>query len=190
MNWPVAGCISSKMMKSFPTYPSARRKKDSRPAWPPESGRRKKRDKACLYAVNLTGAAEHNVAKARKLAKQGAQCFLFNVLSYGYGLLEELREVGIPLMAHPALAGALCGSAETGDELFRGFGSADAPGRRGYRLVPLQLWDGLLRHGGTQSIKEALTWSMGPLLKSFPAPSAGIHPGLVPQILSRLWATM
>ena len=35
----------------------------------------------------------------------------------------------------------------------------------------------------TQLIQEALRWSMGPLLKSFPAPSAGIHPGLVPKIL-------
>jgi 2,3-diketo-5-methylthiopentyl-1-phosphate enolase len=35
----------------------------------------------------------------------------------------------------------------------------------------------------TAAIREALTTLMGSLKRAFPGPSAGIHPGLVPQIL-------
>src|SRR4029077_6248241 len=75
---------------------------------------RKQTRRPTLYAVNLTGPVSQLQAKAKRLAKQGAQCFLLNVLSYGYGALEELRSVGVPIMAHPALAGAVGSSPDTG----------------------------------------------------------------------------
>jgi 2,3-diketo-5-methylthiopentyl-1-phosphate enolase len=136
-----------------------------------------------LYAVNLTGQPSKIITKARKLAKAGAQCFLLNVLSYGYGVLEELREVGVPIMAHPALAGALCGSCDTGMSYASVLGTLMRAGGADIVLFPSSYGTVALSAEDTRSIKEALTWSLGPALKSFPAPSAGIHPGLVPKIL-------
>ena len=66
-----------------------------------------------LYAVNLTGRAGEIVGRARDLARRGASCFLLNVLAYGYGTLEALArdpEVGVPIVAHPAVSGALGGA--------------------------------------------------------------------------------
>jgi 2,3-diketo-5-methylthiopentyl-1-phosphate enolase len=150
-----------------------------------EAGQRAKREtgQMTLYAVNLTGHPSKVVAKARKLAKEGAQCFLFNVLSYGYGLLEELRDVGVPVMAHPALAGALCGSSTTGMSYAVVLGSLMRLAGADIVLFPSSYGTVALPPSETKAIKEALTWTTGPLLKTFPAPSAGIHPGLVPQIL-------
>jgi 2,3-diketo-5-methylthiopentyl-1-phosphate enolase len=150
-----------------------------------EASQRAKREtgQTTLYAVNLTAAPSKIIAKARKLAKEGAQCFLLNVLSYGYGVLEELREVGIPIMAHPALAGALCGAWDTGMSYAVVLGSLMRLGGADIVLFPSSYGTVALPADDTRSIKEALTWSMGPVVKSFPAPSAGIHPGLVPKIL-------
>src|SRR5437016_11665672 len=138
---------------------------------------------ATLYAVNLTGAPSKIIAKARRLAKQGATCFLLNVLSYGYGVLEELCGVGIPIVAHPALAGALCGSPETGMSYAVVLGSLMRLGGADIVLFPSSYGTVSLPFEETKSIKEALTWTTGALRKTFPAPSAGIHPGLVPKII-------
>jgi 2,3-diketo-5-methylthiopentyl-1-phosphate enolase len=151
-----------------------------------EAGERafKQTGQRTLYAVNLTGSPSKIIAKARKLAKQGAQCFLFNVLSYGYGLLEELRDVGVPIMAHPALAGALSGSSETGISYAVVLGTLMRSGGADMVLFPSSYGTVALLHAETMAIKQALTWTMGQTLKTFPVPSAGIHPGLVPKILA------
>jgi 2,3-diketo-5-methylthiopentyl-1-phosphate enolase len=172
-----------------------------------------------LYAVNLTGAPSKVIAKARRLAKEGAPCFLLNVLSYGYGVLEELRSVGVPIMAHPALAGALCGSRETGISYAVVLGTLMRLGGADIVLFPSSYGTVALPHEDTSAIRRELTRPCGSpspglrppsplsrarvqesthtplhtqgrgdggeggLLPSFPGPSAGIHPGLVPKIL-------
>ena len=90
---------------------------------------------------------------AKKLAKEGAQCFLFNVLSYGYGLLEELRDVGIPIMAHPALAGALSGSSQTGMSYAIVLGSLMRLGGADIVLFPSSYGTVALPTHDTRSIK-------------------------------------
>src|SRR4029077_9107324 len=132
---------------------------------------RKQTRRPTLYAVNLTGPVSQLQAKAKRLAKQGAQCFLLNVLSYGYGVLEELRSVGVPIMAHPALAGALCGSRETGISYAVVLGTLMRLGGSDIVLFPSSYGTVALPPEDTRSIKEALTWSMGGFPKSFPGPS-------------------
>jgi 2,3-diketo-5-methylthiopentyl-1-phosphate enolase len=135
-----------------------------------------------LYAVNLTGPVSQLVNKALRLAKHGAECFLLNVLSYGYGILEELRDVGVPIMAHPALAGGLCGSPDTGMSYRVVLGSLMRLGGADIVLFPSSYGTVALPPIETKAITEALT-ERSSLHRSFPGPSAGIHPGLVPRIL-------
>ena len=142
-----------------------------------DSGRR------TLYAVNLTGTPSGLLPKARRLAKQGAQCFLFNVLSYGYGALEELRQVGVPIMAHPALAGAIGGADDTGMAYSVILGSLMRLGGADIVLFPSSYGTVALPEKETRAIWKTLSKPMGSLKPVFPGPSAGIHPGLVPRIL-------
>jgi len=137
-----------------------------------------------LYAVNLTGKPSEIIPKAKRLAKAGAQCFLINVLSYGYGVLEELRDVGVPIMAHPALAGAISGSGTTGMSYSVILGSLMRLGGADLVLFPSSYGTVALPQEETQAIQRALTQPMGDLKRVFPVPSAGIHPGLIPRILA------
>jgi len=140
--------------------------------------------KKTLYAVNLTGKPSEIIAKAARLKQQGATCFLFNVLSYGYGLLEELRDVGVPIMAHPALAGACSGARDTGIAYAVTLGTLMRAGGADIVLFPSSYGTVALPHADTMTIKDALTTPMSGLKPAFPVPSAGIHPGIVPRIVA------
>ncbi|WP_159884031.1 2,3-diketo-5-methylthiopentyl-1-phosphate enolase [Paenibacillus puerhi] len=152
-----------------------------------------------LYAANLTGPTFGLVEQAKRAIGAGANALLFNVLAYGFDALSELSrhpDVSVPIMAHPALAGAYYPSAYHGisanvllGKLMR-LAGADLvlfPSPYGSVVMPLEenmaIKDALLT-------KQAADYSLGAsaeqplgLATSFPVPSAGIHPGLVPWIL-------
>jgi 2,3-diketo-5-methylthiopentyl-1-phosphate enolase len=140
-----------------------------------------------LYAVNLTGRTSELRDKARRAAELGANALLFNVLSYGPDVLQELaedKEIPLPIMAHPALSGAIGSSSLYGigysvllGKLLR-YAGADLV------LFPSPYGSVALDRDETLNIAEALTTEKIALKKSFPVPSAGIHPGLTPVLFN------
>lgn len=136
-----------------------------------------------LYAVNLTGAPSKLVAKARRLARLGADLFVFNVFAYGYGLFEELREVGVPLMAHPALSAAFGLSPDYGIRYAVLLGTLTRLAGADLVLFPSNYGTRGFPESETTGITRALTRSFGSLMPTFPVPSDGVHPGLIPRIL-------
>jgi 2,3-diketo-5-methylthiopentyl-1-phosphate enolase len=138
-----------------------------------------------LYAVNLTGRTSQLKEKAKKAAELGADLLLFNVFAYGLDVLQELREddeIGLPLMAHPAVSGALTQAFEYGfshslllGKLLRYVG-AD------FSLFPSPYGTVALAKHSALSIASELT-KVDSFKRAFPVPSAGIHPGLVPLLI-------
>lgn len=141
--------------------------------------------KRLLYAVNLTGPTFDLRDRARRLCELGAGALLINVLAYGYDVLQQLAadaEVTVPIMAHPAIAGALYGSKTHGiasdiilGQLVRLAGADIAIYPSPYGSVTLPTEEG-------QALVDALRIDNG-LKPSLPAPSAGVHPGLVPTLV-------
>lgn len=139
-----------------------------------------------LYAVNLTGPVDKLREKARRLVSRGANCLLFNALAYGYPALEMLAadpEVRAPIMAHPALAGAVSSSSEYGIAYRVTLGTLMRVAGADIVLFPSSYGTVALPHAETEGIRRALTEPLGRLPAVFPGPSAGIHPGLVPRII-------
>jgi len=138
-----------------------------------------------LYAVNLTGRTYDLKEKALRAAEAGADVFLLNVFSYGIDVLQSLAEdtsINVPIMAHPAVSGAFTSSPiygiDTGlllGKLLR-FAGAD------FSLFPSPYGSVALQKETTLKIAQNLTEANG-LKETFPVPSAGIHPGLVPQLI-------
>lgn len=161
---------------------------------------KKKTGQKLLYAVNLTGSTSKLAAQAKKAIAAGANALLFNVLAYGFDVLHELSsdpEINIPIMAHPALAGATYPSPHYGispsvllGKLMRlagadlvlfpsPYGSVVMPKEENLAIKHVLLTNDLRKDYAYQAPSEVeLT-----LAPSFPVPSAGIHPGLVPLIL-------
>lgn len=145
-----------------------------------ETGRR------VLYAVNLSGRTYELRDKARRAVELGASALLFNVFAYGLDVLQALAEdpeIPLPIMAHPAVSGALTASNEYGisnkvllGKLLRAAG-ADLV------LFPSPYGNVALAKDETTAIATALT-EPASYRPAFPVPSAGIHPGLVPQLIT------
>ncbi|WP_079508214.1 2,3-diketo-5-methylthiopentyl-1-phosphate enolase [Mesobacillus jeotgali] len=138
-----------------------------------------------LYAANLTGRTTQLRDKARKAAELGADALLFNVFAYGLDVLQELREddeIGIPIMAHPAVSGAFTSAAEYGFSHSLLLGKLLRYAGADFSLFPSPYGSVALEKQQAISIAEALTVE-DRFKRTFPVPSAGIHPGMVPLLV-------
>jgi 2,3-diketo-5-methylthiopentyl-1-phosphate enolase len=139
-----------------------------------------------LYAVNLTGPTSQLASQARKAIAAGANALLFNVLSYGYDVLHELSkdpEINVPIAAHPALAGAFYPSPHYGIGASVLLGKLMRLAGADLVLFPSPYGSVVMPKEENLAVKDALLAPSSTLNTSFPVPSAGIHPGLVPLIL-------
>ncbi|MCA1029414.1 2,3-diketo-5-methylthiopentyl-1-phosphate enolase [Bacillus timonensis] len=140
-----------------------------------------------MYAVNLSGRTYDLKEKAKRAVEGGANLLLFNVFAYGLDVLQSLSEdpdITIPIMAHPAVSGAITPSEFYGitNSLLLGkllrYAGADLV------LFPSPYGSVALKKEQALSISEELI-SFDPTIKpSWPVPSAGIHPGLVPLLIN------
>jgi 2,3-diketo-5-methylthiopentyl-1-phosphate enolase len=140
-----------------------------------------------LYAVNLTGRSSQLREKARKAAELGADLLLFNVFAYGLDILQELREdeeMGLPIMAHPAVSGSFLSSDNYGFSHSLILGKLLRYSGADLSLFPSPYGSVALEKEKTLSIKHELLKDDEFYKKSFPVPSAGIHPGLVPLLIN------
>jgi 2,3-diketo-5-methylthiopentyl-1-phosphate enolase len=135
-----------------------------------------------LYAVNVTGSADKLIEKARLLVSEGANALLLNVLTYGFSVLDALAadpEVNVPIFVHPALAGAMCAAPDHGMAYSVVLGTLMAHCGADAVLYPA--------HYGSLPFDPAEEARIRDKLRSrnvFPVPSAGIHPGVIPQALA------
>lgn len=138
-----------------------------------------------LYAVNLTGRTSELRDKARRARELGADAILFNVHTYGLDVLQELSEdnqIELPLMAHPAFSGAFTSSEFYGVSNQLVLGKLTRYVGADFSLFPSPYGSVALEKRVALAIGEELT-NESPFKRTFPVPSAGIHPGLVPLLV-------
>lgn len=145
-----------------------------------------KTGKKTLYAVNLTGKTFELKEKAKRAAEIGADVILFNVFAYGLDVLQGLREdedIAIPIMAHPAVSGALTPSEFYGIKSPLLLGKLLRLAGADFALFPSPYGSVALDRREALGIADELTKEDEHWKRSFPVPSAGIHPGLVPLLI-------
>lgn len=138
--------------------------------------------KKALYAANLTGPVTGLLDKAKSAVQAGANALLFNVLAYGYDVLHRLAadpEIQVPIMAHPALAGAMYPAAEYGIAPHVLLGKLMRLAGADFVLYPSAYGSVAMPRQDSLAIADSLRED-SQHVRSFPVPSAGIHPGLVP----------
>ncbi|HSJ38211.1 MAG TPA: 2,3-diketo-5-methylthiopentyl-1-phosphate enolase [Planococcus sp. (in: firmicutes)] len=138
-----------------------------------------------LYAVNLSGRTSQLRDKARRAKELGADALLFNVHAYGFDVLQELAEddtIGLPLMAHPAFSGAFTSSPFYGVATPLALGKLTRYAGADFSLFPSPYGSVALEKATALALGDELT-KPSPVKPTFPVPSAGIHPGLVPLLV-------
>jgi len=140
-----------------------------------------------LYAANVTGRTSQLRAQAKKAIDAGANALLFNVLAYGFDALQELAEdpdITVPIAAHPAFSGAIYPARHYGVAPQLLLGKLMRLAGADLVLFPSPYGSVVMPKEETLAIAEALTADdAGAIKPSFPVPSAGIHPGLVPLLV-------
>ncbi|SFI30241.1 2,3-diketo-5-methylthiopentyl-1-phosphate enolase [Paenibacillus sp. UNC496MF] len=139
-----------------------------------------------LYAVNLTGPTSKLASQAKLAIASGANALLFNVLAYGFDVLHELSadpEINVPIAAHPAMAGAFYPSPHYGIAAPLLLGKLMRLAGADLALFPSPYGSVVMPREENLAVQAALLDPALPVRTSFPVPSAGIHPGLVPLIL-------
>lgn len=140
-----------------------------------------------LYAINLTGRSSQLREKARKAAELGADLLLFNVFAYGLDTLQEIREdkeIGLPIMAHPAVSGSFLSSEDYGFSHSLILGKLLRYAGADLSLFPSPYGSVALDKEKALDIKHELIKDDSYYRTAFPVPSAGIHPGLVPLLIN------
>ncbi|MGG1252705.1 2,3-diketo-5-methylthiopentyl-1-phosphate enolase [Brevibacillus agri] len=141
--------------------------------------------KPVLYAANLTGPINELNEKAKRAVEAGADCLLFNVLAFGFDALHRLAadpDVNVPIMAHPALAGSYYPSPDYGIATPLLLGTLMRIAGADLVLFPSPYGNVALDKTEALQLAHNLTTPLEGVRRSFPVPSAGIHPGLVPQL--------
>lgn len=145
--------------------------------------------KKVLYAVNLAAPVTEIANKAKRAVRAGANALLLNVLAYGYDVLHRLAadpDIRVPILAHPALAGAVYPSPQYGIGAPVLLGKLMRLAGADLVLYPSAYGPVAMERAETLAIAAELRGPAPGLKRAFPVPSAGIHPGLVPQLYADL----
>ncbi len=139
-----------------------------------------------IYFANLTGSTFELKANAKRAIAAGANGLLFNVLAYGFDALAELAkdpDINVPIAAHPAMAGAFYPSPHYGISAPVLLGKLMRIAGADLSLFPSPYGSVVMPKAENLAVMESLLTAELPQKPSFPVPSAGIHPGLVPLIM-------
>lgn len=146
----------------------------------------KKTGRKVLYSLNITDNFDVMFKKAREAVRRGANCLMVNVYTVSFSALKVIAEdtdINVPILAHPDFAGAYFGSPLYGlssniilGKLVRLSGADMVIYPSYFGKIPM-VKERVIR------IAQELTTPYYHLKGAFPGPSAGMHPGLVPQLI-------
>ncbi|MBI2996735.1 MAG: 2,3-diketo-5-methylthiopentyl-1-phosphate enolase [Candidatus Melainabacteria bacterium] len=137
-----------------------------------------------IYAINLTGQANEILDRGVQLEKNGANCILLNYVSHGLPLLFSLRQVvSIPIMAHPAFAGSMCLSTNSGLSEQLLLGKLPRIAGADFVLFPSPYGSLAWEKSIVKDIQNSLTCSMESIRPAWPVPSAGIKANMIKDIV-------
>lgn len=147
---------------------------------------KKETGREVLYTVNITDSPNKMYKKALKVIKMGGNGLMVNTFTVGYAALGDLASdpaITVPILTHPAFAGSYYEAPLNGvasnvilGKLPRLAGSDMIIYPSPYGKVPL------VRERAVR-VAHGLTSPFYHLKRTFPGPAAGMHPGLVPQMM-------
>ena len=144
---------------------------------------KEKTNSKTIYAINLTGEANEILNRALQLEKNGANCILFNYVSYGLPLLSALRKtISIPIMAHPAFAGSMCMSSNSGLSEKLLLGGFPRIAGADFVLFPSPYGSLGWNKDVTKDIQNKLAKPLSNMKPAWPVPSAGVKASMVKEI--------
>ncbi len=150
---------------------------------------KEKEGREVLYFPNITDRQDKMIEKAKMAIDMGANALMINAHACGYGAIEAVIDAidrKVPILAHPAFAGAMFLGDETGlnshlihGKFMRMDGADIVVYNSAYGKVP-DVRERYIRVGQTLQSK------FHDLNTTYPSPCAGIHAGMIPTMMDDL----
>lgn len=142
-----------------------------------------------LYTVNVTDEVPQVFENARRAVELGCNAIMVNYLATGFPVLRALAEdpaVNVPILAHMDVAGALYMSEWHGLSSHLVLGKLPRLAGADVVVFPAPYGKATVLPDKFQRVAQNLAFPLYQLRPSFPMPSGGITPKMVPSVLKDL----
>jgi len=144
-----------------------------------------------LYTVNVTDEIPRVFENASKAVELGCNAIMVNYLATGFPVLRALAEnpsINVPILAHMDVAGALYASEWHGMSSHLVLGKLPRLAGADIVVFPAPYGKAPVLPEKFQRVAQNLTFPLYHLQPSFPMPSGGITPKMVPNVMKDLGA--
>jgi 2,3-diketo-5-methylthiopentyl-1-phosphate enolase len=142
-----------------------------------------------LYTVNVSDEIPRVFENAHHAVELGCNAIMVNYLAVGLPVLRALAEdasINVPILAHMDLAGALYASADHGISSHLVLGKLPRLAGADIVVFPAPYGKAPFLPEKFKTVARNLSFPMGKINPSFPMPSGGITPAVVPQVVRDL----
>ena len=139
-----------------------------------------------LYCVNITDSPKRMYQKALKVIEMGGNALMVNTYTVGFAALADLASdpaITVPVMTHPAFAGSYFEAPMNGVASNLILGKIPRMAGSDLIIYPSPYGKVPLVHERAIRVSHELTCPLYDMKATFPGPAAGMHPGLVPQMM-------
>lgn len=142
-----------------------------------------------LYTVNVTDSIPKVFENARRAVELGCNALMVNYLAVGIPVLQALAEdpaINVPILAHMDVAGAMYMSPLHGISSHIVLGKLPRLAGADVVVIPAPYGKAPVIPDKFRNVAKNLTFPLYHLRPTFPMPSGGITPSMVPQVMADL----
>jgi len=142
-----------------------------------------------LYTVNVSDEIPKVFENARRAVESGVNALMVNYLAVGFPVLRALAEdpeINVPILGHMDLAGAFYQSPYHGITSHIVLGKLPRLAGADIAVYPAPYGKASFLPEKFQAVAKNLTFPLYHLRPTFPMPSGGITPSMVPQVVKDL----
>jgi 2,3-diketo-5-methylthiopentyl-1-phosphate enolase len=142
-----------------------------------------------LYFVNITDRPDRLLDNAHRALDAGASALMVNFLPVGISALSMLADdpgINVPILAHLDVSGAMYGAPWQGFSSHLVLGKLPRLAGADIVVYPCPFGKFPFLQSKYLRIARALTADMHDIKRVWPMPGGGVHPGMVPLLISDL----
>jgi len=148
-----------------------------------------KTGKKVIYSPNITDRPDRMLEKAKMCKELGIPGLMINALTVGWPAMQMIAEnddIDLPILAHPAFAGAMYESHYSGMSSHLVLGKFMRMCGADVVIYPCAYGKVNIQRERYIRIAQALTTDFRGMKRTFPGPAAGVYQGLIPSVAEDL----
>ena len=148
-----------------------------------------KTGKNVIYSPNITDRPDLMLEKAKRIQEIGVNGLMINTLPIGWTsmqMIAENKDINLPILAHPAFAGAMYESHYSGLASHLVLGKFMRMCGADIVIYPCAYGKTEIKRESYIRIAQSLLSDFRQIKRTFPGPAAGVYQGLIPDVANDL----